>query len=80
MIALFKRFDMDGNGSLSFDEFLTSLRVSLARVMTGWNNFCCVSLTVQPPMSKSRVDIVMAAFRKMDRSGDGKITTVDLKG
>ena len=34
----------------------------------------------QPPMSKSRVDIVMVAFRKMDKTGDGKITVKDLKG
>ena len=28
--ALFKQFDKDGNGTLSFDEFLMALRVSVS--------------------------------------------------
>ena len=31
-------------------------------------------------MSKSRVDIIMKAFVKLDRTGDGVITIEDLKG
>ena len=31
-------------------------------------------------MSKSRTEITMAAFRRMDRTGDGIITVHDLKG
>ena len=34
----------------------------------------------QPPMSQSRKDIVMKAFTKLDRTGDGVITVDDLKG
>lgn len=31
-------------------------------------------------MSQPRKDIVMSAFKKMDRTGDGVITVADLKG
>ena len=31
-------------------------------------------------MSKSRVDIIMKAFVKLDKTGDGVITVDDLKG
>ena len=31
-------------------------------------------------MSQSRRDIIMKAFKKMDRTGDGVITVADLKG
>ena len=31
-------------------------------------------------MSKSRVDIIMKAFVKLDKTGDGVITIEDLKG
>ena len=34
----------------------------------------------QPPMNQMRKDIVMKAFRKLDRTGDGQITVEDLKG
>lgn len=35
---------------------------------------------LQPPMSKSRMEEVMEAFRKLDRTGDGVITVDDLRG
>ena len=34
----------------------------------------------QPPMTSSRVSIVNAAFKKLDRTGDGVVTIADLKG
>ena len=34
----------------------------------------------QPPMSKTRKDIINEAFNKLDKTGDGKITVEDLKG
>ena len=34
----------------------------------------------QPPMSKSRKDIIMRAFNKLDRTGDSVITVEDLRG
>ena len=34
----------------------------------------------QPPMSKSRKNIINQAFNKLDKTGDGFITAEDLKG
>ena len=34
----------------------------------------------QPPMSKSRKNIINLAFNKLDKTGDGFITVDDLKG
>ena len=41
---------------------------------------CLYLLPWQPPMSKARVDIIMKAFVKLDKTGDGVITVDDLKG
>ena len=35
---------------------------------------------LQPPMNKSRKELVNMAFNKFDRTGDGVITVEDLKG
>ena len=35
---------------------------------------------LQPPMSERRKRLIEAAFCKMDRLGNGKITVEDLKG
>ncbi|XP_022101619.1 calcyphosin-like protein [Acanthaster planci] len=35
---------------------------------------------VTPPMSEARKEIVKKAFQKADKTGDGKLTTADLKG
>ena len=45
-----------------------------------WTNFHGVIYCIQPPMSQSRKDIIMRAFKKLDTTGDGKITVEDLKG
>lgn len=37
-------------------------------------------VSLRPPMSKSRLDLIDAAFHKMDKTGDGVITVDDLKG
>ena len=34
----------------------------------------------QPPMNKSRRELVLKAFNKLDKTGDGVITVDDLKG
>ncbi|XP_030598908.1 calcyphosine-like b isoform X2 [Archocentrus centrarchus] len=34
----------------------------------------------QPPMSNARKEVVMQAFRKLDKTGDGVITIEDLRG
>jgi len=36
-------------------------------------------MIVQPPMSKTRLDMVDRAFSKMDKTGDGVINVQDLK-
>ena len=33
---------------------------------------------LQPPMSQARLDIIDAAFNKMDKTGDGVVTVADL--
>jgi hypothetical protein len=40
--------------------------------------FC--DLYAQPPMSKARTDLIMKAFRKLDRDGSGELTIDDLRG
>lgn len=37
-------------------------------------------LSLRPPMSAARQNLISEAFRKMDRTGDGVITIEDLKG
>uniref|UniRef100_T1J5A4 EF-hand domain-containing protein n=1 Tax=Strigamia maritima TaxID=126957 RepID=T1J5A4_STRMM len=37
-------------------------------------------VALRPPMSQPRVDLVAAAFKKLDKTGDGVITTDDLRG
>ena len=43
-------------------------------------HFLVFIVTVQPPMTQSRKDIIMRAFKKLDKTGDGKITVEDLVG
>jgi Ca2+-binding EF-hand superfamily protein len=35
---------------------------------------------MQPAMTQSRKDVIMRAFKKLDKTGDGKITVEDLTG
>ena len=102
--AMFNTFDTDRSGTLSFDEFLKALRVSLAiyDVCTNTKRHCVPGLCkhplfssfnthihtgtlwhsqhLEPPMSTSRIAIIDKAFAKLDKTGDGIITTEDLKG
>ena len=39
-----------------------------------------VFYSFQPPMSEARKTLIMKAFRKLDKSGDGVVTIDDLKG
>ena len=71
---LFKKFDKDKNGKISFDEFLVALRVSHAI----W--IFPVMHPAQPPMNQTRKEVIMKAFRKLDKTGDGQITVEDLQG
>jgi len=56
--AMFQAIDKDKSGSISFNEFLESVR---------------------PPMSQSRKNVIMEAFRKMDTSGDGVLSVEDIR-
>lgn len=80
---LFEKFDHDKSGTIDFDEFLVTLRVTM-------HTFCqqppfvpFLTFGVCPPkpqMSKPRKEVVMQAFRKLDKTGDGVITIEDLRG
>lgn len=83
-VAIFERFDRDGSGTIDFDEFLITLRVNtqtcpvqVRRISQVLTPIICSS---QPPMSQARKEVVLQAFRKLDRTGDGVITIEDLKG
>ena len=34
----------------------------------------------KPPMNKGRIDLILQAYTKLDKNGDGQITIHDLKG
>lgn len=81
--AVFQHFDRDGSGTIDFDEFLVALRVSERAATAGASASAPGSLfvlCVQPQMSKARKEVVMQAFRKLDKTGDGVITIEDLRG
>lgn len=79
---LFEKFDHDKSGTIDFDEFLVTLRVTI-NIFYQPPPFFHVTFGVCPPkpqMSKPRKEVVMQAFRKLDKTGDGVITIEDLRG
>ena len=70
--TMFSMFDKDGSGQVSIDEFLYSVRVSLLLSPASVPDLTMTML--QPPMNRSRQGVVMEAYRKLDKSGDGVIT------
>jgi calcyphosin len=56
--ALLKHYDVDGDGNITYEEFLRGLR---------------------EPMSARRKEIVLKAFRLMDKDGRGTITVADIE-
>lgn len=69
---LFQRFDLDGSGSIKYDEFIQSVRVSV-----GLNYlFINYSSFMQPPMSNNRIKLIEMAFNKMDNTGDGQVKLI----
>ena len=68
--TMFSMFDKDGSGQVSIDEFLYSVRVSL--LLSPVPDLTMPML--QPPMNRSRQGVVMEAYQKLDKSGDGVIT------
>lgn len=85
-INLFSQFDKDGSGSIDFDEFLIMLRVNTLKAFETFIFFSCnlfmllFSCQSQPPMSNARKEVVLQAFKKLDKTGDGVITVEDLRG
>ena len=67
---MFSMFDKDGSGQVSIDEFLYSVRVR--HILSPVPELTMTML--QPPMNRSRQGVVMEAYRKLDKSGDGVIT------
>lgn len=82
--AVFQQFDRDGSGTIDFDEFLITLRVNMQAAdmqpnIISWL-FTSIICYLQPQMSQARKEVVMQAFRKLDKTGDGVITVEDLRG
>lgn len=83
-MALFQQFDRNGSGTIDFDEFLITLRVTMRAGYCTPDRYAIalnfIFLCIQPQMSKARKEVVMQAFRKLDKTGDGVITIEDLRG
>jgi len=91
----FKIMDDDGNRQISKEEFkkgckdfgsglandeVDSLFDTIDKDHSGSLDFDEFLLSLRPPMSKSRVDLINKCFKLLDKSGDGVITPEDLKG
>ncbi|XP_062509566.1 calcyphosin-like protein isoform X2 [Corticium candelabrum] len=87
--------DDDGNKKLDYNEFQKgifdyglNLEPEEVRAMfnqfdsdkSGTLDFDEFLKALRPPMSKARKDLIIRAFHKLDRSGDGVVTIEDLKG
>ncbi|CAI2733800.1 unnamed protein product [Schistosoma spindalis] len=91
----FRIIDDDGNKKLDFKEFLKGCKdfgVDLSKDeikeifdeidtdQSGFVDFDEFLMSLRPPMSKCRLDVLNKAFLKMDKTKDGVITIEDLKG
>lgn len=93
---IFRNMDDDGSRNLNYDEFqkgLNDFGVSLEdesvtkalfdKFDKDKNGQICFDEFLEqlrPPMSQTRKDIILKAFSKADKTGDGKITVEDLRG
>ncbi|EFX88955.1 hypothetical protein DAPPUDRAFT_304741 [Daphnia pulex] len=91
----FRIWDDDGNRKISYEEFVKGLSDfgasltateaqqlfhSMDKNSSGSIEYDELLIALRPPMSKSRISLILAAFQKMDKTGDGVITPEDLKG
>uniref|UniRef100_A0A673KXT7 Calcyphosine-like b n=1 Tax=Sinocyclocheilus rhinocerous TaxID=307959 RepID=A0A673KXT7_9TELE len=65
----------DNSRTLDMKEFLKGL--SDYGVLIEKEEFL---ITLRPPMSNARKEVVLQAFKKLDKTGDGVITIEDLRG
>jgi Ca2+-binding EF-hand superfamily protein len=87
--------DDDGNRSLEFKEFAKGLHDygvdlpkeeiqelfnTIDKDNSGKIDFDEFLVALRPPMNNNRRQLVIKAFKKLDKTGDGIITTEDLKG
>lgn len=73
---MFQQFDKDGGGTVNIDEFLMAIRVSIylfPQVLVFQRKI------FQPPMSQTRKNVILEAYKKLDKTGDGTLTVEDLK-
>ncbi|KAM5238546.1 calcyphosin isoform 2-T2 [Ctenodactylus gundi] len=95
LARFFRHLDQDRSRSLDAEELqrglaelgLTVDLVEAEAVCQRWDRDGSGTLdleeflrAVRPPMSLAREAVIKAAFRKLDRSGDGVVTVDDLRG
>ncbi|XP_062815842.1 calcyphosin [Anolis carolinensis] len=95
LARFFRILDDNGSRSLDLEEFrkgLAEAGVALEageaeevfrlcdKNKSGTLDFEEFLEALRPPMSKARTEIIGAAFRKLDRTGDGVVTVEDLRG
>uniref|UniRef100_A0A671LNT1 Calcyphosine-like b n=1 Tax=Sinocyclocheilus anshuiensis TaxID=1608454 RepID=A0A671LNT1_9TELE len=74
-LRTFRIMDDDNSRTLDMKEFLKGL--SDYGVLIEKEEFL---ITLRPPMSNARKEVVLQAFKKLDKTGDGVITIEDLRG
>lgn len=92
---LFKIMDDTKDHRLDFDEFkkgvneyglnysnmeMKELFNAFDEDHSGFIDFNEFLEKLRPPMNKSRINLIVQAYNKLDKNSDGKITVADLKG
>jgi len=92
---MFRRMDDDNSKVLEFDEFHkgvieTGLKLTEEEAKEMFDHFDKDKggtvnideflMAVRPPMSTTRKNVILEAYKKLDKTGDGVLTIEDLKG